>query len=105
MFESGFGFGQLEVAQVRQIEARWVLVFTCHPQEMTSERRAATGDYTAAPDLFAAPLVQRRDGSWVLVGFLNTEPKGELNFHITDPIPVALDEHGTLKALGTTAEH
>jgi beta-fructofuranosidase len=43
--ESGFGFGQLEVAQVRQIEGRWVLVFTCHPQEMTAERRAATGDY------------------------------------------------------------
>ena len=43
--ESGFGFGQLEVAQVRQIDGRWVLVFTCHPQEMTAERRAATGDY------------------------------------------------------------
>ena len=108
------------MAQVKQIEGRWVLVFTCHPQEMTAERRAATGDYctwsvpgtsatspwdiglarpfTAEPDLFAAPLVQRRDGSWVLVGFLNTEPKGELNFHITDPIPVGLDEHGTLRA-------
>jgi beta-fructofuranosidase len=118
--ESGFGFGQLEVAQVKQIEGRWVLVFTCHPQEMTAERRAATGDYctwsvpgtsatgpwdiglarpfTAEPDLFAAPLVQRRDGSWALVGFLNTEPKGELNFHITDPIPVALDEQGALRA-------
>jgi beta-fructofuranosidase len=118
--ESGFGFGQLEVAQVKQIEGRWVLVFTCHPQEMTAERRAATGDYctwsvpgtsatgpwdiglarpfTAEPDLFAAPLVQRRDGSWALVGFRNTEPKGELNFHITDPIPVALDEHGALGA-------
>jgi len=121
--ESGFGFGQLEVAQVRRIEGRWVLVFTCHPQEMTAERRAATGDYctwsvpgtsargpwdiglarpfTAEPDLFAAPLVQRRDGSWVLVGFLNTEPKGELNFHITDPIPVGLDEHGALTALSS----
>ena len=120
--ESGFGFGQLEVAQVRQIDGRWVLVFTCSPQEMTDERRAETGDYctwsvpddgagavgpwdiglarpfTAEPDLFAAPLVQRRDGSWALVGFRNTEPKGVLAFDILDPIPVELDEHGTLVA-------
>jgi beta-fructofuranosidase len=121
--ESGFGFGQLEVAQVRQIDGRWVLVFTCHPQEMTDERRAATGDYctwsvpsssgrgalgpwdigqarpfTAEPDLFAAPLVQQRDGTWALVGFRNTEPRGELNFHILDPIPVDLDGSGHLVA-------
>ncbi len=118
--DAGFGFGQLEVAQVKEIDGRWVLVFTCHPQEMTAERRAATGDYctwsvpgtsasgpwdiglarpfTAEPDLFAAPLVQQRDGSWALVGFRNTEPRGELNFHIADPIPVGLDTHGALVA-------
>ena len=122
---SGCGFGQLEVAQVRQIDGRWVLVFTCHPYEMTDERRAATGDYctwsvpgasalgpwdigmarpfTAEPDLFAAPLVQQRDGTWALVGFRNTEPRGELNFHIVDPIPVTLDEWGYLVALDERA--
>ena len=45
MCESGFGFGQLEVAQVRQLGERWVLVFTCHPHEMTEERRVSSGDY------------------------------------------------------------
>ena len=80
----GAGFGQLEVLQNKQIDGRWVLVFTCHPQEMTAERKARTGEYctwsvpgpgplgpwdidrarpfTAEPELFAAPLVQRRDG-------------------------------------------
>jgi len=42
--------------------------------------------------------VQRRDGSWCLVGFRNTEPRGVLQFEITDPIPVALDEHGCVRA-------
>ena len=118
---SGHGFGQLEVPQVRQVDGQWVLVFTCHPQEMTEERRAASGDYctwsvpgesqlgpwditkarplTAEPDLFAAPLVQLRDGSWAMVGFRNTEPTGVLSFEIIDPLPVGLDEHGTLQAV------
>lgn len=119
--EPGHGFGQLEVAQVAQVDGRWVMVFTCHPQEMTAERRARTGDhctwsvpgtgalgpwdiglarpFVAEPDLFAAPLVRRRDGSWALIGFRNTEPAGVLSFEITDPIPVGLDDHGTLRAL------
>jgi len=123
--EAGHGFGQLEVAQVAQVDGRWVMVFTCHPQEMTGERRARTGDYctwsvpgtgalgpwdiglarplVAEPDLFAAPLVRRRDGSWALIGFRNTEPAGAHSFEITDPIPVGLDSHGTLRALGPSA--
>jgi beta-fructofuranosidase len=116
----GAGFGQLEVLQNKIIDGRPVLVFTCHPQEMTAERRAASGDYctwsvpspgllgpwdislarpfTAEPDLFAAPLVQQRDGSWVIVGFRNTEPRGVYSFEIIDPIPVGLDEQGYLVA-------
>ena len=43
--EPGAGFGQLEVLQNKEIDGRWVLVFTCHPQEMTAERIARTGDY------------------------------------------------------------
>ncbi len=118
--EPGAGFGQLEVLQSKQIDGRWVLVFTCHPQEMTEERIARTGNYctwsvpspgplgpwdidkarpfTAEPDFFAAPLVQQRDGTWALVGFRNTEPRGIDSFYIADPIPVGLDEEGYLVA-------
>ena len=48
--------------------------------------------------LLAAPLVQQRDGSWALVGFRNTEPKGIDAFEILDPIPVTLDDEGFLIA-------
>jgi len=118
--EPGAGFGQLEVLQDKQVDGRWVLVFTCHPQEMTPERIARTGEYctwsvpgpgplgpwdidaarpfTAEPDLFAAPLVQRRDGSWAMVGFRNVEPQGHDGFQIIDPVPVTVDAEGYLVA-------
>ncbi len=108
----GAGFGQLEVAQVRVIGDRPVLVFTCHPQEQTADRIERSGRYCtwsvvgpsvtgpwdigtaqpfrAEPALFAAPLVQQRDGSWALVGFRNLEPEGIFSFEILDPIPVEL---------------
>jgi beta-fructofuranosidase len=113
------GFGQLEVAQVREIDGRWVLVFTCHPEEQAPEqvRRfgprstwyvlgdgptgpwdiAAARPFEEEPKLFAAPLVQQRDGTWAFVGFRNQEPEGILSFEILDPIPVTL-EAGRLRA-------
>ncbi len=118
--EPGEGFGQLEVAQVRVIDGTPTLVFTCHPQEMTAERIAEWGEYCTwsltgesvtgpwdiakaqpfveEPDLFAAPLVQRRDGSWALVGFRNLEPVGVDAFEIMDPIPVALSNGRLVRA-------
>ena len=54
--------------------------------------------FTADPDLFAAPLVQRRDGTWVILGFRNLEPRGQDGFAINDPIPVTLDADGYLVA-------
>jgi beta-fructofuranosidase len=114
--EPGTGFGQLEVAQVRVIDGRPALVFTCHPQEQTEDRIDRFGRYstwsvvgdsltgpwdisravpfTSEPALFAAPLVQRRDGTWVLVGFRNLEAEGTWAFEILDPIPVRVDGDG-----------
>ncbi|PUA82948.1 glycosyl hydrolase [Nocardioides currus] len=110
----GAGFGQLEVAQVAPVDGRWVLVFTCHPDEQTPEQRARFGDYCTwsiagdspvgpwdvdrarpfrdDPTLFAAPLVQRRDGSWCLVGFHNRESEGVDGMWISDPIAVRLED-------------
>ena len=106
------GFGQLEVPQVRCIDGRWLLVFTCHPQEQSAEQIARFGAFSTwyvlgdaptgpwrigdarpfegEPKLFAAPLVRQRDGTWAFVGFRNEEPEGILSFEILDPIPVAL---------------
>jgi beta-fructofuranosidase len=118
--EPGAGFGQLEVLQSKVIDGRPVLVFTCHPDEMTRERVAASGwfctwsipspgvlgpwdatkarPFTADPELFAAPLVQLRDGSWVIIGFRNLEHRGEDGFFLHDPIPVTVDDDGYLVA-------
>ncbi len=52
--------------------------------------------FVAEPDLFAAPLVQQRDGSWALLGFRNLESKEIDAFEILDPIPVTLDDEGYL---------
>jgi beta-fructofuranosidase len=112
--EPGAGFGQLEVPQVREIDGRYVLVFTCHPQEQTAERTERSGRYCtwsvvgdspigpwdinkaqpfrAEPHLFAAPLVQQRDGTWALVGFRNLEPEGVWSFEIVDPIRVSVQD-------------
>jgi beta-fructofuranosidase len=110
------GFGQLEVPQVRNVDGGWLLVFTCHPYEQNDERRRRFGDYatwivagkattgpwdiatakpfTAEPMLFAAPLVQERDGGWAFVGFRNLEYEGDYSFEILDPIGVRLDDDG-----------
>jgi beta-fructofuranosidase len=110
------GFGQLEVAQARQVEGQWLLVFTCHPEEQSEERRRRVGDYCTwvvagdgptgpwdiarakpfreEPLLFAAPLVRERDGGWAFVGFRNREGEGIFSFEIVDPIRVRLDEEG-----------
>lgn len=43
--QPGAGFGQLEVPQIKVIDGRPVLVFTCHPAEMTKEQVARWGEY------------------------------------------------------------
>lgn len=116
--EPGAGFGQLEVPQVRLVDGTPTMVFTCHPQEQTAERIERSGEYCTwsltgdsltgpwkidraqpfveEPALFAAPLVQQRDGSWAMVGFRNLESAGVFDFEIVDPIPVELHD-GSLR--------
>jgi beta-fructofuranosidase len=50
--------------------------------------------FAAEPELFAAPLVRQRDGSWAYVGFRNLEPEGVLSFEIIDPVPVHVEGGG-----------
>jgi beta-fructofuranosidase len=107
------GFGELEVAQVRIVEGRPLLVFTCQPERQSPTQVARFGrfstwyvlgdslagpwDVSAArpfegePELSAAPLVQRRDGGWAFLGFRSTEASGIPSLEIVDPIPVTLN--------------
>jgi beta-fructofuranosidase len=113
----GAGFGEIEVPLVHKIDGQYVLVFTCHPKEQSAQQTAKYGSYctwsvlgdsplgpwditkarpfVAEPDLFAAPLIQRRDGSWVILGFRKVVPEEDIIFEISDPIPVGIVD-GTL---------
>jgi beta-fructofuranosidase len=110
--EPGTGFGELEVSQVRIVDGRPVLVFTCHPDQQSADQLSRFGrfctwsaageslagpwdlgrarPFQGEPMLSAAPLIQRRDGSWALLGFRNLEPDMQAELEIVDPIPVEL---------------
>ncbi len=119
------GFGQLEVAQVHRVDDRPVLLFTGHPEEQTEARRREHGvhctwsvvgppggsllgpwdladavPFRAEPWLFAAPLVRRRDGLWVLLGFLHRDAEGVDSLAVVDPIPVQIDGDGLQATAG-----
>lgn len=108
------GFGELEVAQVRIVEGRALLVFTCQPERQSDEQIARFGRFstwyvlghslagpwdvaTARPfegeaDLSAAPLVQRREGGWAFLGFRSNDAPGGSSLEILDPIAVTLSD-------------
>jgi beta-fructofuranosidase len=105
------GFGQTEVTQMRMIEGRATLLFTCQPDEQSPEQRGRFGDHCTwyvvgesllgpfdldaarpfldDPRLFAAPLIHRRDGGWALLGFRRRSPEVGSELAVVDPIPVA----------------
>ena len=109
-------FGELEVSQVRIVDGQPLLVFTCHPDQQPPEQLSrfgrfctwsVTGDtltgpweldralpFQGEPTLTAAPLVQRRDGGWALLGFRNLDPDEVPPLEVVDPIPVELRDGG-----------
>jgi beta-fructofuranosidase len=99
---------------VLRLPGEWI--WDSHPDEQREERRRRFGDFSTwvvagdgptgpwdiasakpfreEPLLFAAPLVQERDGGWAFVGFRNREAEGVYSFEIADPIRVRLDDEG-----------
>lgn len=107
--EPGRGFSHLEVFQIAEVEDRWVLVFSCLHAELSDERRARgeTGGVwiveTPGPlgpfdpacalrltdeSLYAGRMIQRRDGAWVLLAFVNRDADGAFAGALSDPIPL-----------------
>ena len=107
--EPGQGFGQLEVFQFETIDGVPIVLFCCGWRELSPERQKAFGkrdaSYSVAVNadltgidfnrakafeenlVYAARLIQGRDGGWNLIGFVN-EVNGEFVGELSDPIPV-----------------
>ncbi len=104
-------FGHLEVPQVEIVDGTAVLIFSIAARDISQRRRsrqaAATATYVCAgrsllgpfdlaaaqpvrvPDLYSGRLVRRRDGSWVMLGFIDGEADRRFVGEIGDPIPIA----------------
>jgi beta-fructofuranosidase len=118
----GAGFGQLEVMQAEVVgeppAGRPVLLFSCLRPELSAARAAtvATGgiwavaaepgagidalfDVASARLLvddrfYVGKLVRDRDGSWVLLAFLNRGPDDTFVGAVSDPMPVVMAADG-----------
>ena len=107
--EPGQDFGQLEVFQYEIVDGVPILLFCCGWRELSTERQAQMGQQDAsysvainedfsnidfskakpfmANPVYAARLVQAKDGGWFLIGFENMV-QGEFIGRLSDPIPV-----------------
>jgi beta-fructofuranosidase len=103
-------FGHLEVLQVEIVDGAALLVFSIAARDMSKRRRrrqaVATATYVCAgrsllgpfdlaaaqpvtvPHLYSGRLVHLRDGSWVMLAFVDIEADGQFVGEIGDPIPV-----------------
>jgi beta-fructofuranosidase len=116
------GFGHQEVPQVRLLEGRPLLVFSCRRQGMapssaTAQREPTGAVWTAAgesllgpwdlaharafdhPTAYAGQLVPDREGSWYLHAF---EDGPDFDGTVLDPIPVQLGSNGLEPITGTS---
>lgn len=118
----GAGFGHLEVPQVENVDGRWVLVFNCLGDEMSTRPSArvgrggvwvanaesALGPYDLANATlltddrwYVGKLVQDPTEHWVLLAFVNKDANGDFVGEIADPVPVRWRD-GRLTADGLT---
>jgi len=105
------GLGQLEVPQLVVVDGDPVLLFSCLGPQLSHARRTAGepgGVWVLRPDsllgpydvtratrltdesLYVGKLVQRRNGQWVLLAFVNQDADGAFVGSISDPMPVVL---------------
>lgn len=108
------GFRQLEVAQTIYMDGKWVLLFCAAEKDVVRDDvEAGWGTYCApadgpigpfhldraelfAPNVYAARAVHFRN-EWVLFGFLSDGTVTGFRGVISDPIPMRMNERGTLE--------
>ncbi len=105
--EPGSGFNELEVPQLAVVDGDAVLLFNCLGPQLSQARQAAGekgGVWVVRPDsllgpydvaratrltdesLYVGKLVQRRDGTWVVLAFVNQDTDGVFVGSVSDPI-------------------
>jgi beta-fructofuranosidase len=120
------GFWHLEVPQVEVVAGRPVLMFSCMPEQLSAQRRAASargaiwcvpGDSVLGPfdvssavpvtgeDLYSGRLIRDRAGRWLMLAFRNREPRGGFIGEISNPMPVSWAGHGTRLIAGPELSH
>lgn len=103
----GSGFSQLEVPQLAVVDGRPLLLFSCLGPNLSPARRNTGepgGVWVLRPDsllgpydvthatlltdesLYVGKLVQRRDGRWVLLAFVNQDADGAFVGSLSDPL-------------------
>jgi beta-fructofuranosidase len=103
----GSGFSQLEVPQLAVVDANPLLLFNCLGPQLSPARRDAGesgGVWVLQPDsllgpydvtratlltdesLYVGKLVQRRDGRWALLAFVNQDADGAFVGSLADPL-------------------
>jgi len=117
-------FGHLEVPQVEVVDGAAVFIFSVAANDVSKRRRrrlaVATATYVCAgrsvlgpfdlsaaqpvavAHLYSGRLVRRRDGSWVMLGFVDTDADGRFVGEIGDPIPVGQLGVPGFGSVGTT---
>jgi beta-fructofuranosidase len=106
---------QIEVTETLRVDGSWVLVFCMAPRDVEREGIAkAFATYTAPAlgpigpfdldksspirdGIYAGRVVEFR-GEVLLLGFVDSGEPGGFQGVICDPIPLVLNEHGTLSA-------
>jgi beta-fructofuranosidase len=117
----GTGFWHLEVPQVEVVAGRPVLLFSCLPEQLSAQRRAASArgaiwcvpddsvlgpfDVSSAEpvtgeDLYSGRLIRDRSGRWLMLAFRNREQGGGFAGEISNPMPVSWAEDGTRLVAG-----
>jgi len=107
--EPGSGFSELEVPQLAIVDRKPLLLFNCLGPQLSRARQDAGergGVWVMRPDsligpydvsqatrltdetLYVGKLVQRRDGRWALLAFVNQDPHGVFVGSLTDPLEV-----------------